>query len=65
MEQHLTKNTTQLFAEVCTILQRHPVQKAYLFGSFARNEATQQSDIDLLVQLNYVQIITGMEFFEL
>ncbi|MEY3220567.1 MAG: hypothetical protein RIT27_1924 [Pseudomonadota bacterium] len=29
-----------------------PVKKVYLFGSMARNEATYQSDIDLLVELN-------------
>ncbi len=30
-----------------------PVQKAYLFGSFARNEADKQSDIDILADLDY------------
>ena len=30
-----------------------PVQKAYLFGSFARNEADQQSDVDILADLDY------------
>lgn len=30
-----------------------PVQKAYLFGSFARNEADKKSDIDILVELEY------------
>lgn len=28
-----------------------PVRKAYLFGSQARNEATDESDIDILVEL--------------
>lgn len=28
-----------------------PVKKAYLFGSQARNEATSESDIDILVEL--------------
>lgn len=30
-----------------------PVQKAYLFGSFARNEADKQSDVDILADLDY------------
>jgi uncharacterized protein len=30
-----------------------PVKKAFLFGSYARNEATEKSDIDLLVELDY------------
>lgn len=31
----------------------HPVNKAYLFGSVARDEDRQDSDIDILVELNY------------
>ena len=30
-----------------------PVHKAYLFGSFARNNADKKSDIDILVDLYY------------
>jgi uncharacterized protein len=30
-----------------------PVLKAYVFGSYARGEATTDSDIDLLVELDY------------
>lgn len=30
-----------------------PVLRAYLFGSFARDEADEKSDIDLLVELDY------------
>jgi predicted nucleotidyltransferase len=39
-----------------------PVKKAYLFGSYARNEAEKDSDIDLLVELDHTQPI-GMRFF--
>lgn len=39
-----------------------PVQKAYIFGSYARNEAKSDSDIDILVELNYEKPI-GMKFF--
>jgi predicted nucleotidyltransferase len=39
-----------------------PVKKAYLFGSFARNEADYDSDIDLLVELDHTEPI-GMRFF--
>jgi predicted nucleotidyltransferase len=39
-----------------------PVKKAYLFGSYARNEAGKNSDIDLLVELDHTQPI-GMRFF--
>src|SRR5438270_13687324 len=39
-----------------------PVKTAYLFGSAARNEATQESDIDILVELDHSKPI-GMKFF--
>ena len=39
-----------------------PVKKAYLFGSYARNEAKSGSDLDILVELDYTQPI-GMKFF--
>ncbi|MCU0393437.1 MAG: nucleotidyltransferase family protein [Thermoflexibacter sp.] len=42
-----------------------PVEKVYLFGSYARGEAGEDSDIDLLVHLDYSQIHTGLEFFEM
>ncbi len=32
-------------------LKNQPVNKAYLFGSQSRNEAKQDSDIDLLIEL--------------
>lgn len=34
---------------VAPIAQRHGVQKVYLFGSYARGEATPYSDVDLCV----------------
>ena len=37
-----------------------PVKKAYLFGSVARNEANDDSDIDILVDLDYEG---GADFF--
>lgn len=33
-----------------------PVLKAYLFGSYARGEADADSDIDLLVELDYARL---------
>ena len=39
-----------------------PVKKAYIFGSYARNEADAKSDIDIMVELDYKNPI-GMKFF--
>lgn len=34
------------------IFQKYPVDKAYLFGSYSRGEATEKSDIDIRVEGN-------------
>jgi hypothetical protein len=44
--------------------ETRPVLKAYLFGSYARNEADYQSDIDILVDLDYSQRI-GLQFIQM
>lgn len=41
-----------------------PVLKAYLFGSFSREQASTDSDIDILVELDYSQKI-GLKFFRM
>ncbi len=41
-----------------------PVLKAYLFGSYARGEADEQSDVDILVDLDYSQKI-GLGFVQM
>ncbi|MBR1448112.1 MAG: nucleotidyltransferase family protein [Prevotella sp.] len=39
-----------------------PVEKAWLFGSYARGEETQDSDVDILVVLDHSQPV-GLKFF--
>ncbi len=41
-----------------------PIIKAFLFGSQARDEAAEKSDIDILVELDYSQRI-GMLFVQM
>jgi predicted nucleotidyltransferase len=41
-----------------------PVLKAYLFGSYARLEKDKNSDIDILVELDYSHSI-GLEFVKM
>lgn len=41
-----------------------PVLKAYLFGSYARNEADEKSDVDVLVELDYNKHI-GLGFVQM
>ncbi len=41
-----------------------PVLKAYLFGSYSRNEADENSDVDILVDLDYSHHI-GLGFVQM
>lgn len=41
-----------------------PVLKVYIFGSYVRGEADNQSDIDVLVDLDYSQKI-GLQFIQM
>ena len=41
-----------------------PVIKAYLFGSYARNEQDNKSDIDILVELDH-SIPVGIKFYSM
>jgi predicted nucleotidyltransferase len=41
-----------------------PVLRAYLFGSYVRGQADDQSDIDILVELDYTQKI-GLGFVQM
>lgn len=54
--------STEKIIEICSsVLSKYNVEYAYLFGSYAKEKATETSDIDLLVSTN----ITGMKFFGL
>jgi predicted nucleotidyltransferase len=41
-----------------------PVLKAYLFGSYSRNDADKESDVDILVDLDYSTHI-GLGFVQM
>lgn len=45
--------TEQIKQTVTDYFRDKPVKKVYLFGSYARGEATEKSDVDLLVDLDY------------
>ena len=46
---------------IMPILDENHINKCYLFGSYARNEAREDSDVDLLLDTD----ITGLDFFTL
>jgi predicted nucleotidyltransferase len=57
----LSENQIMLISD---FFSKQPVLKAYLFGSYGRGVGTENSDIDLLVELDYSQPI-GLEFIQM
>jgi len=47
-----------------TYFETRPVLKAYLFGSYVRGQADKESDIDILVDLDYSEKI-GLQFVQM
>lgn len=41
---------SELIQKIKTIVQKYGVTKVFIFGSVARNEASESSDLDLLVE---------------
>lgn len=58
---NLSNNQINLIKD---FFSKQPVLKAYLFGSYSRGNETENSDIDLLVELDYSQPI-GLEFIQM
>ena len=46
----------ELIDQLTPIFERYPIKRAALFGSYARGEQTETSDIDLLVELDAVKM---------
>lgn len=54
--------TEKIKQTVSEYFRDKPVKKVYLFGSYARGEADDNSDVDLLVELDYSKKI-GLSFY--
>ena len=48
----LTYITQRLASIKPTLQAKYPIASLAVFGSYARNEATEKSDVDVLVELN-------------
>ena len=55
-------STQAIQQTIADYFKTQPVEKAWLFGSFARGEETPESDIDILVVLDHSEPV-GMKFF--
>ena len=60
-EEHGILSIDDIKKIVNQVLSQHEVEYCYLFGSYARGEAEEKSDIDLIVATE----ITGMAFYGL
>jgi predicted nucleotidyltransferase len=49
---------------ICNLFYDKPIRKAYIFGSYARGDADERSDIDLLIDWDYSQQI-GWSFISI
>lgn len=54
--------TEQIKNTVSEYFKDKPVKKVYLFGSYARGEANEESDVDLLVDIDYEKGV-GWQYF--
>lgn len=55
-------NRQQIIQKLAKYFSTQPVLKAWLFGSYSRDEETPLSDVDIMVLLDHSQPI-GMKFF--
>ncbi len=55
------KLTAEQIEKIKIFFSDKPVKKAYVFGSYARGDANEKSDIDILVELDYSKHI-GLGF---
>ena len=60
-EQHGILKIEDIRERCLEIFQNYEVEYCYLFGSYAKNRATEESDIDLLIATPK----KGLEFFEI
>ena len=50
---------------VAPICQRYGVSRAYLFGSYSRNEATENSDVDIRIEKGRLRGLFALSGFRL
>ena len=60
-EEHGILTTEQIRKSCKDVLDAYQVEYCYLFGSYAKGKATEQSDVDLLISTKE----TGLRFYEI
>lgn len=58
--------TIEKIKEIITpICKKYGVKRAYLFGSYARNEATEKSDVDIRIEFGKIRGLFQLSGFRL
>lgn len=57
------KTIEQLKVDILPILKKHKINRAGVFGSYAKDENTEESDIDILIELG--EKISLLEFIRI
>ena len=47
-----TADSVEIREKILPVLQRNGIKRAGMFGSYARGEATPESDVDILIELD-------------
>lgn len=58
------KLASEQLSKIKKYFETQPVLRAYLFGSYVREKANYESDIDILVELDYSKVI-GLRFIRI
>jgi predicted nucleotidyltransferase len=56
---------TRIVNKLKSTLPNYPIEKAWLFGSYARGEETRKSDVDLLVRFQSDAKIVGLDYIRI
>ena len=60
-EEHGVLTVRQIQEACISVFEKYPITYCYLFGSYAKGNATPKSDVDLFIHTQ----VTGIQFFEL
>ena len=58
-------NIQTIKQRIAPICKRYGIEKAYLFGSYARNAANERSDVDLHIELGAIEDLFTLSGFRL
>lgn len=55
----------EIRTKVAAFFRDKPIQRAFVFGSLARQEATERSDVDILVELDATKTVGLIEYIRI